>query len=51
MRREYARAGVMRPDDFFIKPAAIADERWHVYNQDRSAWSFLSEQRPFGEQW
>ena len=39
------------PDDFFIKPAAIADELWHIYNQDRSAWSFLSELRPFGEKW
>jgi len=39
------------PDDFFIKPAAIADEPWHIYNQDRSAWSFLSELRPFGEKW
>ena len=31
------------PDDFFIKPSAIADELWHLYRQDRSAWSFLSE--------
>jgi hypothetical protein len=37
------------PDDFFIKPSAIADELWHLYNQDRSAWSFLAELRPFGE--
>jgi NAD(P)-dependent dehydrogenase (short-subunit alcohol dehydrogenase family) len=39
------------PDEFFIKPSAIADELWHVYGQDRSAWSFLSEIRPFGEKW
>jgi hypothetical protein len=26
-----------RPDDFFIKPSAIADEIWHVVHQDRSA--------------
>jgi len=39
------------PDDFFIKPSAIADELWHLYNQDRSAWSFLTELRPFGEKW
>ena len=39
------------PDDFFIKPSAIADELWHLYRQDRSAWSFLSEIRPFGEKW
>ena len=39
------------PNEFFIKPSAIADELWHLYKQDRSAWSFLSEIRPFGENW
>jgi NAD(P)-dependent dehydrogenase (short-subunit alcohol dehydrogenase family) len=40
-----------RPDDFFIKPAAIADEAWHVTQQDRSAWSFQVEIRPYRESW
>lgn len=40
-----------RADDFFIKPAAIADECFHVAHQDRSAWSFLVEIRPFHEPW
>ena len=40
-----------RPDDFFIQPAAIADEAWHLAHQPRSAWSFLTELRPFGESW
>src|SRR5215813_7177364 len=40
-----------RDDDFFIKPAAIADEAWHLVHQPRSAWSFLAEIRPFGENW
>ncbi|HZR81539.1 MAG TPA: SDR family NAD(P)-dependent oxidoreductase [Candidatus Binatia bacterium] len=39
------------PDDFFIQPAAIADEVWHVVHQDRSAWSFNVEVRPFRESW
>ena len=39
------------PDEFFIKPSAIADELWHLYQQDRSAWSFLTELRPFAEKW
>jgi NAD(P)-dependent dehydrogenase (short-subunit alcohol dehydrogenase family) len=39
------------PDTFFIKPSAIAEELWHLYGQDRSAWSFLTELRPFGEKW
>lgn len=38
-------------DDFFIRPAAIADEAWHIAHQDRSAWSFLTEVRPFAETW
>ncbi len=40
-----------RPDDFFIKPAAIADEAWHLAHQDRSAWTFNAEIRPFCETW
>jgi NAD(P)-dependent dehydrogenase (short-subunit alcohol dehydrogenase family) len=40
-----------KPDDFFIKPAAIAENVWHVVHQDRSAWSFDVELRPFGENW
>ena len=40
-----------KPDNFFISPAAIADEVWHVANQPRSAWSFNVEVRPFGETW
>ena len=40
-----------RPDEFFIKPAAIADEVWHVVHQSSSAWSFNVELRPFGESW
>jgi NAD(P)-dependent dehydrogenase (short-subunit alcohol dehydrogenase family) len=39
------------PTDFFIKPEAIADEVWHVAHQDRSAWSFNIEVRPFRETW
>lgn len=38
-------------DDFFIKPAAIANEVWHLAHQDKSAWSFLSEIRPYSETW
>ncbi|WP_246755735.1 SDR family NAD(P)-dependent oxidoreductase [Bradyrhizobium sp. CCBAU 53338] len=38
-------------DDFFIKPSAIAEEVWHVAHQDRSAWSFLTEVRPYRETW
>ena len=40
-----------KPDEFFIKPAAIADELWHVAHQDRSAWYFNVEVRPYAENW
>jgi NAD(P)-dependent dehydrogenase (short-subunit alcohol dehydrogenase family) len=40
-----------RPDDFFIRPAAIADEIFHLAHQDKSAWSFNVEIRPFKEVW
>jgi NADP-dependent 3-hydroxy acid dehydrogenase YdfG len=40
-----------KPDDFFIAPAAIAEEAWHVANQPRSAWSFNVEVRPYAETW
>ena len=39
------------PDHFFIRPAVIAEEVWHVAHQDRCAWSFNVELRPFGETW
>ena len=44
----------MRPDakdDFFISPASIAAEVHHLAHQQRDAWSFLAEVRPFHEPW
>lgn len=38
-------------DPFFIQPSAIAEEVWHVAHQDRTAWSFQVEVRPYGENW
>jgi NAD(P)-dependent dehydrogenase (short-subunit alcohol dehydrogenase family) len=40
-----------KPDDFFIKPAAIAEEALHLTRQSRSGWSFNVELRPHGETW
>lgn len=40
-----------KPDEFFAKPDAIADEIYHVANQDRSAWTFDVQLRPFAEKW
>ncbi len=40
-----------RPDDFFLQPDRIADTVHHLVVQDRSAWTFELELRPFGEKW
>jgi NAD(P)-dependent dehydrogenase (short-subunit alcohol dehydrogenase family) len=40
-----------KPDEFFAKPAGIAETIWHLAHQDRSAWSFDVDLRPYGESW
>ena len=40
-----------RPDEFFIQPSGIADAVHHVVHQERSAWTFELDLRPFGESW
>ena len=40
-----------RPDNFLLKPDAIADAVWYVAHRDRSAWAFEFDLRPFGEKW
>jgi len=34
-----------------VKPDGVADTVFHLVGQDRSAWSFEVEARPFGEKW
>lgn len=40
-----------RAEDFFVQPYAVADLASTLVRQDRSAWSFEVEARPFGEKW
>lgn len=40
-----------KDDSFFVKPDAVAAVAWDLTQQDRSAWSFEVEARPFGEKW
>ena len=40
-----------RPDDFYIDPAGVAAIAADLVKQDRSAWSFEVEARPFKEKW
>ena len=34
-----------------MRPAAVADAYWHLFQQPRDAWTFEMEIRPFGEKW
>lgn len=40
-----------KPDEFFARPDAIAETVYHVAHQDRSAWTFEVDLRPFAEKW
>ncbi len=40
-----------KPRSFFLEPDAIAATVFQLTKQDRSAWSFEVEARPFGETW
>jgi NAD(P)-dependent dehydrogenase (short-subunit alcohol dehydrogenase family) len=40
-----------KPDSFFVRPDGVADTAFALTRQDRSAWSFEVEARPFAESW
>ncbi len=40
-----------KPDEFFLKPAEIAEAVHFLAHQGRSAWTFELDLRPFGERW
>ena len=40
-----------KEDDFFLSPDAIADTVYHLSAQEKSAWSFEVDIRPFLEKW
>ena len=40
-----------KPDNYFIRPDAVADNVVRLTQQQPSAWSFEIEVRPFGEVW
>ncbi|MEZ4237301.1 MAG: SDR family NAD(P)-dependent oxidoreductase [Myxococcota bacterium] len=45
------RARMDQPDDFFVSPDAFADTVLFLCRQDRRAWTFELEVRPYGERW
>jgi NAD(P)-dependent dehydrogenase (short-subunit alcohol dehydrogenase family) len=40
-----------KPDDFFLDADRIADTVYHLVRQDRSAWTFELDVRPYAEKW
>ena len=40
-----------KPDEFFCYPEDIAEHVWQVTHQPKSAWTFDTVIRPFGETW
>jgi NAD(P)-dependent dehydrogenase (short-subunit alcohol dehydrogenase family) len=40
-----------KPDEFFVRPGAIADTVYHLVHQDRSAWTFELDLRTSTEKW
>ena len=40
-----------RANDFFMQPDAIAESVYALTQQDRSAWAFEIDLRPYGEKW
>jgi NAD(P)-dependent dehydrogenase (short-subunit alcohol dehydrogenase family) len=49
--REGEEALANLPPERLMRPQAVADAYWMLYQQPRDAWSFEIEIRPFGEKW
>jgi hypothetical protein len=49
--REGEEALANLPPDRLMRPEAVAESYWALYNQPRDAWTFELEIRPFGEKW
>jgi NAD(P)-dependent dehydrogenase (short-subunit alcohol dehydrogenase family) len=49
--REGAEALAKLPPDRLMRPEAVANAYWALYQQPRDAWSSELEIRPFGEKW
>jgi NAD(P)-dependent dehydrogenase (short-subunit alcohol dehydrogenase family) len=50
-QREGEAALANLPPDRLMRPAAVADAYWQIYQEPRDAWSFERVIRPFGEKW
>ena len=39
------------PPDTLMDPQSVADAYWYLYTQNRDAWSFELDLRPYAETW
>ena len=51
VNREGAQAIENLDPNRLMRPAAVAEAYWQLYQQPRDAWTFEHEIRPFGEKW
>jgi len=40
-----------KPDEFFVKPTAVAETVYHLAQKDRSGWTFELDLRTSTEKW
>jgi len=50
-RAPYLATLLTRDPNRLMRPAAVAEAYWQLYQQPRDAWTFEHEIRPFGEKW
>ncbi len=43
--------GALENPDLLMPPSSVAESYWLLYQQPRSAWTFETEIRLFGEKW
>ena len=39
------------PPDTLMNPKSVAEAYWTLYHQNRDAWTFEMDLRPYGEKW
>lgn len=39
------------PPRLLMRPAAVAETYWQLYQQSEDAWTFETQIRPFSERW
>ena len=51
IRQNFPERYALKEQDGIVDPKQIADNYWHLHNQQRSAWTHELDLRPWGENW